>query len=99
MPNSSRKRNNGRLLKLTQLLSKLSCKPITPITIRRKIGYSFGECEEFIRSFFPNAARRRISMFKTCYYVRDVNVGYVSLYSGTQYIARIGNETDEDDYD
>lgn len=82
--------------KMFQLLNTLSCKHIDHRTIRSKIGYSFKECEEYILSFFPNALPNKLGMFKTQYKINGTIVGYVSMYSGIQYIARIGNDIDID---
>jgi hypothetical protein len=87
---------NRKRPKTFQLLSSLSVKEIDHRTIRSKIDYSFKECEEYILSFFPNALPDKLGMFKTQYKVNGTIVGYVSMYSGIQYIARIGNDIDLD---
>lgn len=72
-----------------EYLNQFSVTEITPNTVRKIQAYTFDECEAFIRSFFPNAVKREKGMFIFEYYVDDNYVGFVSMYTGTEFFAEI----------
>ena len=74
---------------LLEYLNRFSAVPITAETHRTIQAYTFDECEDFLKSFFPNAVKREKGMFIFEYFVDNNYVGFVSMYTGTEFFAEI----------